>query len=74
MNPDPKDPAASGAKWAEKLDKGMVQETEDRIYSSNIECRCDCVNCVTGNHDGCYYEPFCFLKRLAHAKGGKGAE
>lgn len=20
-------------------------------------CRCDCVNCVTGNHDGCYYRP-----------------
>jgi hypothetical protein len=21
------------------------------------ECRCDCVNCVTGNHSGCYYKP-----------------
>lgn len=21
------------------------------------ECRCDCVNCVTGNHGGCYYRP-----------------
>jgi hypothetical protein len=21
------------------------------------ECRCDCVNCVTGNHRGCYYMP-----------------
>ena len=21
------------------------------------ECRCDCVNCVTGNHTGCYYAP-----------------
>ena len=20
-------------------------------------CRCDCVNCCTGNHDGCYYRP-----------------
>lgn len=23
------------------------------------ECCCDCVNCVTGNHVGCYYEPKC---------------
>ena len=23
----------------------------------NPECRCDCVNCVTGNHTGCYYAP-----------------
>lgn len=21
------------------------------------ECRCDCVNCVTGNHAQCYYYP-----------------
>jgi hypothetical protein len=21
------------------------------------ECRCDCVNCVTGNHGTCYYRP-----------------
>lgn len=21
------------------------------------QCRCDCVNCVTGNHQGCYYWP-----------------
>ncbi|HEX2594713.1 MAG TPA: hypothetical protein VHL34_24635 [Rhizomicrobium sp.] len=29
-------------------------------------CRCDCVNCVTGNHDGCYYRPGeCALKAEA---------
>ena len=22
-----------------------------------VECRCDCVNCVVGNHQGCYYWP-----------------
>jgi hypothetical protein len=24
---------------------------------ADVECRCDCVNCVTSNHAGCYYSP-----------------
>lgn len=46
----------------------MPDDLDRMIYASDIECRCDCVNCVTGNHDGCYYEPECHLKRLAKPK------
>jgi hypothetical protein len=27
----------------------------DQILKGEWECRCDCVNCVTGNHGDCYY-------------------
>jgi hypothetical protein len=38
-----------------------VDSDSKRIIAGLLEkidgCRCDCVNCVTGNHEGCYYRP-----------------
>jgi hypothetical protein len=38
-----------------------VDADSKRIIMGLLEridgCRCDCVNCVTGNHEGCYYRP-----------------
>jgi hypothetical protein len=25
--------------------------------ANSQDCRCDCVSCVTGDHQGCYYYP-----------------
>jgi hypothetical protein len=42
-----------------KLERIRAQFLKLKAEADAIEaaCRCDCVNCVTGNHGDCYYRP-----------------
>ncbi len=45
---------------AERLlaDATTLRKRLVRAFKSQPDgCRCDCVNCVTGNHNDCYYRP-----------------
>ena len=36
---------------------GIQDALKEEVLLLTEECRCDCVNCVTGNHQDCYYWP-----------------
>lgn len=50
------------ARWHDKhgcaASAVLLREASEALgVSPPAECRCDCVNCVTGNHQDCYYRP-----------------
>lgn len=54
------DDGSEHAEYEQRIPHGQASPLE--IWS---ECRCDCVNCATGNHDGCYYQPITCPVKLA---------
>ena len=54
--------------FANSLDEQMLLDKKILFAQfrelTGINCRCDCVNCVTENHDGCYYKPKCPLSSV----------
>ncbi len=57
------DPDTDDVSWYDKRKElaGHAYLAGREGTKKRIDCRCDCVNCVTQNHDDCYYEPKCPL-------------